>query len=78
MYLDFKVKIPSDSVGITRKKIKGTTYIYYAYEHNCNSKCQTRKGIDVRIFIILYITTFCISFFPAISSIQKAILHIIW
>ena len=31
MYLDFKVKIPSDSAGITRKKIKGTTYIYYAY-----------------------------------------------
>ena len=29
MYLDFKVKIPSDSAGITRKKIKGTTYIYY-------------------------------------------------
>lgn len=34
MYLDFKVKIPSDSTGITRKKIKGTTYIYYSYEHN--------------------------------------------
>ena len=34
MYLDFKVKIPSDSSGITHKKIKGTTYIYYAYEHN--------------------------------------------
>lgn len=34
MYLDFKVKIPSDSAGITRKKIKGTTYIYYSYEHN--------------------------------------------
>ena len=27
MYLDFKVKIPSDSPGITRKKIKGATYI---------------------------------------------------
>ena len=38
MYLDFKVKIPSDSVGITRKKIKGTTYIYYAYERNYDSK----------------------------------------
>ena len=38
MYLDFKVKIPSDSAGITRKKIKGTTYIYYAYEHNYSSE----------------------------------------
>ena len=34
MYLDFKVKIPSDSAGVTRKKIKGVTYVYYAYEHN--------------------------------------------
>ena len=34
MYLDFKEKIRSDSAGITHKKIKGTTYIYYAYEHN--------------------------------------------
>ena len=36
MYLDFKVKI-------TRKKIKGTTYIYYAYEHNYSSE----KGYTV-------------------------------
>lgn len=41
MYLDFQVKIPTESAGITRKKIKGTTYIYYAYEHNYN----TKKGI---------------------------------
>lgn len=41
MYLDFKVKIPSDSAGITRKKIKGTTYIYYAYEHNYSSEKDT-------------------------------------
>ena len=34
MYRDFKVKIPSDSAGVTRKKIKGVTYVYYAYEHN--------------------------------------------
>ena len=38
MYLDFKVKIPSDSVGISRKTIKGTTYIYYAYEHIYSSE----------------------------------------
>ena len=34
MYLDFKVKIPSDSAGVTRKKIKGVTNVYYVYEHN--------------------------------------------
>ena len=43
MYLDFQVKIPTESVGITRKKIKGTTYIYYAYEHSYN----TEKGYTV-------------------------------
>lgn len=43
MYLDFKVKIPSDSAGITRKKNKGTTYIYYSYEHNYSSE----KGYTV-------------------------------
>lgn len=43
MYLDFKVKIPSASAGITRKKIKGTTYIYYSYEHNYSSE----KGYTV-------------------------------
>lgn len=32
MYLDFKVRIPGGSgSGITRKRIKGTTYIYYDY-----------------------------------------------
>ena len=43
MYLDFKVKIPSDSTGITRKRIKGITYIYYAYEH----KYDPEKGYTV-------------------------------
>ena len=43
MYLDFKVKIPSDATGITRKKIKGVTYIYYAYEHSYNHE----KGYTV-------------------------------
>lgn len=43
MYLNFKVKIPSDSTGITRKRIKGITYIYYAYERNYSSE----KGYTV-------------------------------
>lgn len=31
MYLDYKVKIPDSASGITRKTIKGVTYIYYSY-----------------------------------------------
>ena len=38
MYLDYKIKIPTDSPGITSKKIKGVTYIYYAYEHSYSAE----------------------------------------
>ncbi|MBQ8306444.1 MAG: transposase [Blautia sp.] len=31
MYLGFSVKIPENQTGISRKKIKGTTYIYYEH-----------------------------------------------
>ena len=31
MYLDYKVKIPDSTSGISRKTIKGVTYIYYSY-----------------------------------------------
>lgn len=31
MYLDYKVKIPDSMSGISRKTIKGVTYIYYSY-----------------------------------------------
>ncbi len=31
MYMDFKVRIPDLDNGITRKKIKGITYIYYSF-----------------------------------------------
>ncbi len=34
MYLDFKVKIPDSVTGITRKTIKGVTYIYYSYSRS--------------------------------------------
>lgn len=32
MYLDYEVKIPDSRHGITRKTIRGITYIYYAYD----------------------------------------------
>lgn len=31
MYLDFRVEIPQQKSGISKKKIKGTTYIYYEH-----------------------------------------------
>ena len=31
MYLNFEVEIPDQQTGISKKKIKGTTYIYYEY-----------------------------------------------
>lgn len=33
MYLETQVKIPSDTVGVSRKTIKGTNYVYYVYGH---------------------------------------------
>lgn len=38
MYLNYKIKIPTDSPGVTSKKIKGITYIYYAYEHSYSAE----------------------------------------
>ena len=32
MYLDGTIKIPDSNGKITKKTIKGTTYIYYEYE----------------------------------------------
>ena len=31
MYLDLTIKIPELKSGISKKKIKGTTYIYYEH-----------------------------------------------
>lgn len=38
MYLNQAVKIPEDTAGITRKKIKGVTYVYYAYGRKYDPK----------------------------------------
>ena len=43
MYLDIRVEIPVDEGGISKKKIKGTTYIYY--EHG--RKYYSEKGYTV-------------------------------
>ena len=38
MYLDFIVKIPKVEKGITRKTIKGSTYIYYTFDRSYDPK----------------------------------------
>ena len=37
MYLDYEVRIPDSRHGITRKTIRGITYIYYAYDRKYSS-----------------------------------------
>lgn len=72
MYLNFKVKIPSDSTGITRKKIKGITYVYYAYERNYSSEkgYTVPKGTSIGKCAdddpdMMYPNTNFLKFFPA-------------
>ena len=36
MYMDYLIRIPEDVNGVTRKKIKGVTYVYYIYERTYN------------------------------------------
>ena len=38
MYLDYEVKIPNSKHGITRKTIRGITYIYYVYDRKYSSE----------------------------------------
>lgn len=49
MYLDYKVKIPHPEHGITRKKIRGVTYIYYSYgrEYNAEKKYTVPKCTSI-------------------------------
>jgi hypothetical protein len=49
MCANFKVKIPDDKTGISRKKIKGVTYIYFAYgrEYNPDKKYTVPKCTSI-------------------------------
>lgn len=38
MYLSQKVKIPSEKNGVSVKKIKGVSYVYYAYDRVYNKE----------------------------------------
>ena len=49
MYLDFKVKTPLSRKGVTRKTIKGVTYIYYTYSraYDPAKKYTTPKSTSI-------------------------------
>lgn len=49
MCLDYKVKIPHPEHGITRKKIRGVTYIYCSYgrEYNAEKKYTVPKCTSI-------------------------------
>ncbi len=49
MYLNTKVKIPSDRPGITRKTIKGTTYIYYTYSRTYDPDKKYTRPVSTSI-----------------------------
>ena len=49
MFLNDKVKIPADEPGISRKTIRGTTYVYYAYgrEYHADKKYSIPKNTSI-------------------------------
>ena len=48
MYLDHKVRIPEKN-GVTRKSIKGTTYVYYAYDRKYDPEKKHTVPINTTI-----------------------------
>lgn len=49
MYQNYKVKIPDVGTGISKKKIKGTTYVYYTYSRKYSSDKKYTEGKDTSI-----------------------------
>ena len=49
MYQKYTVKIPEIETGITKKTIKGTTYVYYTYGRTYISEKKYSQGKDTSI-----------------------------
>ena len=49
MYLKNKVKIPADTTGISRKTIRGITYVYYTYKRTYDATKKYTKPICTSI-----------------------------
>ncbi len=73
MYMNFLVKIPTGENGITIKNIKGTTYVYYAYErkYDPDKKYSVPKTTSIgrrddEHLDMMYPNANCMKFFPDI------------
>ena len=49
MYLRFRVKIPEDIKGISKKTIKGTTYVYYEHGRRYVVEKQYTRFLNVHL-----------------------------
>ena len=49
MYLDIKVKIPTNVPGVTQKTINGVTYVYYTYERPYDPEKKYTKPVSTTI-----------------------------
>jgi len=74
MYLDYKVKIPDSTTGISRKTIKGVTYIYYSYgrHYNADKKYTVPKNTTIGKCMdgdteMMYPNTNFLKFFPEVE-----------
>jgi len=74
MYLDYKVKIPDSAAGISRKTIKGVTYIYYSYSrhYDADKKYTVPKSTTIGKCTdgdteMMYPNTNFLKFFPEVE-----------
>jgi len=49
MYLEIKIRIPTEVPGITTKTIKGVTYVYYIYERSYDTDKKYTKPVATTI-----------------------------
>ena len=81
MYMKYQVPIPESISGITIKKIKKTSYVYYAYETNYDAEkgysvpsTTTIGKIDDAPAGMMYPNTNFVKFFPDIELPDETLL----
>lgn len=74
MYLDKQIPIPTSKSGISKKTIKGTTYVYYSYDRDYSSekkytvpKTTSIGKCDSKDSDTMYPNTNFLKFFPEID-----------
>lgn len=78
MYLDKQIPIPTSKSGISKKTIKGTTYVYYSYDRDYSSekkytvpKTTSIGKCDSRDSETMYPNTNFLKFFPEIDFLDE-------